>query len=75
MAAAAGSITSPSNPAASAGIGLLLMNTVEQRMLAMGVVKINLQVRGSNLKVCTFYEKIGYKNEQLTSFGKWLKHK
>ncbi len=37
-----------------------------------GVTKINLQVRHDNLDVCAFYERLGYMDEHLVSFGKRL---
>jgi ribosomal protein S18 acetylase RimI-like enzyme len=54
------------------GTGALLMDALEQRMARLGVRKVNLQVRADNLGVCGFYERLGYRDEQLTSFGKWL---
>ncbi len=55
------------------GIGRALMVELETRMVAQGVRKLNLQVRADNLGVAAFYEKLGYTDEHLTSFGKWLK--
>ena len=55
------------------GLGRLLMLALEQRMCRRGVTKINLQVRHDNLEVCRFYERLGYANEQLVSFGKRLR--
>lgn len=54
------------------GIGTVLMNELERRMARIGVVKVNLQVRADNAAVIGFYERLGYKDEKLTSFGKWL---
>ena len=54
------------------GLGRLLMVALEQRMRRRGVTKINLQVRQDNLDVCTFYERLGYLDERLVSFGKRL---
>jgi ribosomal protein S18 acetylase RimI-like enzyme len=55
------------------GIGAALMQAVEERMARLGVRKINLQVRADNQQACGFYEQIGYADEHLTSFGKWLR--
>jgi ribosomal protein S18 acetylase RimI-like enzyme len=60
-------------PLQQQGIGAALMHAVEARMARLGVRKINLQVRADNLQVCGFYEQIGYTDEHLTSFGKWLR--
>ena len=48
------------------------MAELETRMVAQGVRKLNLQVRADNVGVAAFYEKLGYADEHLTSFGKWL---
>lgn len=55
-----------------AGIGKLLMEKAEEKLRALGCPKINLQVRGSNSEAKKFYEKIGYKVDEVTSFGKRL---
>jgi ribosomal protein S18 acetylase RimI-like enzyme len=54
------------------GYGRDLMTAVEEKLLAAGCPKINLQVRESNSGVIQFYEKIGYKNDHVVSFGKRL---
>lgn len=54
------------------GIGRALMGELERRMAQLGVVKVNLQVRHDNAEVLSFYEHLGYRDERLTSFGKWL---
>ncbi|MBM2812932.1 MAG: acetyltransferase [Chloroflexi bacterium] len=54
------------------GLGNKLMEALEHRMLRLGVRKVNLQVRADNPGVASFYEGLGYVDEQLTSFGKWL---
>jgi len=55
-----------------AGIGRRLMAELERKMAALGVSKINLQVRVDNASVIGFYERLGYVDEHLTSFGKRL---
>jgi ribosomal protein S18 acetylase RimI-like enzyme len=54
------------------GYGRALMTAVEEKLLAVGCPKINLQVRETNAGVIQFYEKIGYKNDHVVSFGKRL---
>jgi ribosomal protein S18 acetylase RimI-like enzyme len=54
------------------GLGRRLMAELERRMCRLGVVKANLQVRADNLGVSSFYTSLGYADEHLTSFGKWL---
>ena len=53
-----------------AGIGRLLMESLEQRMRERGVAKVNLQVRADNIDVVAFYDGLGYADEPLTSMGK-----
>jgi len=55
------------------GIGRALMQELERRMLRLGVSKVNLQVRADNLVATGFYERLGYQDERLTSFGKHLR--
>ena len=54
------------------GIGLELMKKVEQKLKNLGCPKINLQIRESNAKVRAFYEKIGYSQDKVLSYGKRL---
>lgn len=54
------------------GLGRQLMEAVEQRLEALGCPKLNLQVREGNQAVLTFYERLGYRVEPLTSLGKRL---
>jgi len=54
------------------GIGDALMRNVEARMRQQGVRKINLQVRADNGGVLRYYERLGYKREELVSMGKRL---
>jgi ribosomal protein S18 acetylase RimI-like enzyme len=48
------------------------MGEIEKRLLVMGCPKLNLQVRDDNLSVVSFYEKIGYKMDDVVSMGKRL---
>ncbi len=54
------------------GIGRLLMGAVEKRLKILGCPKINLQVRESNTEVRAFYERIGYAQDKVVSYGKRL---
>ena len=54
------------------GLGRQMMEAVEEKLLAKGCPKINLQVRSDNDDVVTFYENIGYKTEDRVSLGKRL---
>lgn len=54
------------------GLGRLLMQDVERRLLALGCPKINLQVRIDNSQAIGFYESIGYTQDAVVSFGKRL---
>ena len=54
------------------GIGLELMKKVEQKLKNLGCPKVNLQVRESSSKVRAFYEKIGYSQDKVLSYGKRL---
>jgi ribosomal protein S18 acetylase RimI-like enzyme len=53
-----------------AGFGKLMMEMAEKLLKAEGYPKINIQVRSSNEKVIKFYEHIGYKVDDVLSFGK-----
>lgn len=54
------------------GYGRILMEALEEKLIALGCPKINLQVRDTNLDVIHFYEAIGYKIDQVVSLGKRL---
>jgi len=54
------------------GLGRRIMEAVEERILAMGCPKINLQIRTGNLVAVKFYESIGYKMDEVVSMGKRL---
>ena len=54
------------------GWGKQIMGAVEEKILAMGCPKINLQIRSDNLDAVKFYENIGYKVEERISMGKRL---
>lgn len=54
------------------GIGKALMQRLETEFDQRGCPKVNLQVRGDNPDVVTFYEAIGYRVEDRISMGKRL---
>lgn len=54
------------------GVGSALMREAEQRLVALGCPKLNLQVRGDNAGVVPFYESLGYRVEERISMGKVL---
>lgn len=54
------------------GVGRRMMDEAEARLRTLGCPKINLQVRTTNDKVIAFYEAIGFKKDEVVSFGKRL---
>jgi ribosomal protein S18 acetylase RimI-like enzyme len=54
------------------GIGARLMLEAERRLAALGCPKVNLQVRRDNQDVAAFYERLGYLDDDVVSFGKRL---
>jgi ribosomal protein S18 acetylase RimI-like enzyme len=48
------------------------MEEAEKRLRESGCPKINLQVRSTNTGVIEFYQKIGYKIDDVVSLGKRL---
>ena len=54
------------------GVGNAMMAALEARMARLGVIKVNLQVRTDNAAVAAFYLGLGYADDRVTSYGKWL---
>jgi len=54
------------------GVASELMRHVERQLKEFGCPKINLQIRKGNQDVINFYEKIGYNQDDVVSFGKRL---
>lgn len=52
------------------GLGAALVRFAEQDLMARGCLKINLQIRGGNERVASFYESLGYVVEPRVSMGK-----
>lgn len=54
------------------GIGAALLRRLESDLRARGCLKLNLQVRATNLQVIAFYESLGFVVEPHVSMGKRL---
>ena len=54
------------------GRGRALMDAAERLLRAAGCPKINLQVRTTNVDVIAFYERIGFRRDEVASLGKRL---
>ncbi len=54
------------------GIGTRLMDEAEHCLRAAGCPKINLQVRSTNTSIVAFYERVGFKADDVASLGKRL---
>jgi ribosomal protein S18 acetylase RimI-like enzyme len=54
------------------GLGQQIMKATEDKLLAIGCPKINLQIRMDNLSAVAFYKSIGYKTDDVISMGKRL---
>jgi ribosomal protein S18 acetylase RimI-like enzyme len=54
------------------GLGRQMMEAIEKLLLARGCPKLNLQVVIDNTKAIGFYERIGYKRDEVISLGKRL---
>ncbi len=54
------------------GYGRLIMEAVELAIAQKGCPKINLQIRGSNTDIASFYQSIGYDIENVIGLGKRL---
>lgn len=52
------------------GIGRALMEEAERRLRALGCPKINLQVRKDNTEAGAFYARIGFREDDVVSYGK-----
>ncbi len=54
------------------GLGRQMMEEIEEKLLARGCPKLNLQVRSSNTEAIAFYQALGYKMDEAVSLGKRL---
>jgi ribosomal protein S18 acetylase RimI-like enzyme len=55
-----------------AGLGRALMLEAERCLGRLGCPKVNLQIRGDNREAIAFYSRIGYREDDVLSFGKRL---
>jgi ribosomal protein S18 acetylase RimI-like enzyme len=54
------------------GLARTLMSEVERMLREMGCAKINLQIRRDNPEAISFYERLGFTEDAVVSFGKRL---
>lgn len=54
------------------GLGRALMGEAERRLRALGCPKMSLQIRRDNPEAVAFYERLGYAEDDVRSFGKRL---
>jgi ribosomal protein S18 acetylase RimI-like enzyme len=54
------------------GLGRLLVEEAQRRLLKMGCPKINLLVRSANTAVLDFYHHLGFSPDEVLSLGKRL---
>jgi hypothetical protein len=54
------------------GLGRVLMEEAERRLLLLGCPKVNLQVRSGNAEALRFYRRIGYAVDDVVSMGRRL---
>ena len=54
------------------GLASALMAEAERRLRDLGCAKINLQIRRENLEAVAFYERLGFAEDAVISFGKRL---
>ena len=54
------------------GFGRQMMRELEKKLSALGCPKINLQVRKGNAAALRFYDRIGYREDEVISLGRRL---
>lgn len=54
------------------GFGRAIVVAAEERLLALGCPKINLQIRPDNAAARGFYQALGYVEDPLIDYGKRL---
>ena len=54
------------------GYGRVIMTAAENWLRARGIAKLQLMVRGDNAEVHSFYESLGYYDQERVVFAKWL---
>ena len=55
------------------GFGTTMMDFATNKLLSLGCQKINVQVRKSNSSAMKFYNKIGFKDDEVIGLGKRIK--
>ncbi|MGY3621360.1 ribosomal protein S18 acetylase RimI-like enzyme [Bradyrhizobium sp. USDA 10063] len=55
-----------------AGFGRAIMRAAEDWLRAAGIAKLQLLVRRENAEVGAFYHSIGYEEQQLLVFSRWI---
>lgn len=53
--------------------GRMIMAAAEEWLRMLGVSKLELMIRDTNVKVVKFYEALGYKTEPVITMSRWLK--
>lgn len=56
------------------GYATVLIREAQRLLQALGCPKINLQIRATNSSVISFYEKLGFIEDHVRSFGLRLQH-
>jgi GNAT superfamily N-acetyltransferase len=54
------------------GFGATLMRHAESELAALGCPKVNLQIMAFKTELRGFYEKLGYRMDEVVSLGKRL---
>ena len=54
------------------GFGRAIMSAAEDWLRQRGVIKLNLMVRAENRKVRSFYDALGYGEQERVVYAKWL---
>jgi ribosomal protein S18 acetylase RimI-like enzyme len=54
------------------GLGRRMVEEAEAWLRDRGVVKVNLMVRHDNAAAVSFYERLGYEDQQTTVLARWL---
>ncbi len=54
------------------GFGIIILESLENKLKLIGCPKINLQIRCGNNKLVSFYKKFGFIDDKVISMGKRL---
>jgi ribosomal protein S18 acetylase RimI-like enzyme len=55
------------------GIGTLLVKAALEELKDLGCIKVNLQIRSTNIAVAEFYKSLGFSTEDRLSMGVFIK--